>query len=702
MLVSLSLYGLTLRNNFVTDDKLQILLNPNVKDPQNLTQAFRGDVWSFATQKNSKKHRGTNYYRPLQLLTYMAEYSAFGEKSWPWHLMNMVLNAMVVALVYLLLILLAEPALAFWAALLFALHPIHTEAVAWVAALPELECALFLLLALIFYHRARKGTASAGSLAFSTLFLAAALLSKEVALLFPFVLVAYEWFFRGADFRSPKVPLRWISASLAVVFGYLVVRFAAIGGFSPYIEAHRGRLTPGELFVAIPPVFARYIGKLLVPTNLNYFYSFPLVTKFSLATLGGLLLLVLTGALILFFRERQPLLAFSLAWFVLTLAPALSLNSVADNFFAERYLYVPSVGFCIVAATAGLALWRRSQSGAARTAVRALAAAIFCFYATQVLRRIPVFHDDLTLFLATIKLSPSSAPIHAGLAAAYYEAGDLNHALEHGQQSIALYPNSEIPRINLAGYLTEKGRYDEAVEQLQAAIRLEPAYLPPLINLAKVYTLQRKWKQARDCYERAAQLDPAGANYFHQLMRRTQVAESQEETFNALREQTEQRPGDVMVFVHLGDAYGQAGLWKEARNAFIQAAELKPQNPTILTKLGMCLQKTGDLPGAIAVFHRAVKAQPENLVLRQALANALAEKGDFSGANSELENMLKIDPHWEHVDQVHLRMGMNYEKAGNLRSAISEYRRALELNPKLDAARKRLATLSSAGTPSTP
>ncbi len=211
LLVSLSLYGLTLRNNFVTDDKLQILSNPNVKDPQNLTQAFRGDVWSFATQKNSKKHRGTNYYRPLQLLTYMAEYSAFGEKSWPWHLMNMVLNAIVVALVYLLLTLLAEPALAFWAALLFALHPIHTEAVAWVAALPELECALFLLLALIFYHRARKGTASAGSLAFSTLFLAAALLSKEVALLFPFVLVAYEWFFRGADGSQLLVDSRRIS-----------------------------------------------------------------------------------------------------------------------------------------------------------------------------------------------------------------------------------------------------------------------------------------------------------------------------------------------------------------------------------------------------------------------------------------------------------------------------------------------------------
>jgi hypothetical protein len=183
--LSLSLYALTLRNGFVTDDNMQILQNSFVKDPQDLSQAFRGDVWSFATQGANTFHRGSNYYRPLQILAYTAEYALFGERAWAWHLVNMLLNATVVALIYLLLLLFAESQLAFWTALCFALHPMHTEVVAWLASMPELLCAIFLFSALIFYRRARNGTQPATSALLSAVFFVFALFSKETALLFP-------------------------------------------------------------------------------------------------------------------------------------------------------------------------------------------------------------------------------------------------------------------------------------------------------------------------------------------------------------------------------------------------------------------------------------------------------------------------------------------------------------------------------------
>jgi hypothetical protein len=92
---------------------------------------------------------------PCSLLAYTAEYHFFGPRPMAWHLVNILLNAGVVALVYILLVSLDAPLLAFWAALCFSLHPMHSEAVAWVAALPELLCAFFLLLTMLFYHRSR-------------------------------------------------------------------------------------------------------------------------------------------------------------------------------------------------------------------------------------------------------------------------------------------------------------------------------------------------------------------------------------------------------------------------------------------------------------------------------------------------------------------------------------------------------------------
>lgn len=290
-LLSLAVYFPTVGNNFVTDDKMQILQNPQVKDPQNWAQAFQGDVWAFAEGSNKDRIRGSNYYRPLQILTYEAEYATFAERPAGWHFFNAVVNAAVVCLVYLLVVALASPAVAFWAGLFFALHPMHTETVAWIAALPELQCAFFLLLAMIFYHRARSGGPARSFVGLSTVFFFCALLSKETALLFPIILLAYEFLYRRKSPGELREWAPWLGPSLAVLVIYIAARIAALGGFSPHAESPRGILSPSELLVAIPPVFARYLGKLLLPVGMNYFYAFPLEKHFSALVLASMIVL---------------------------------------------------------------------------------------------------------------------------------------------------------------------------------------------------------------------------------------------------------------------------------------------------------------------------------------------------------------------------------------------------------------------------
>ena len=185
ILISLALYAPTLRNGFVTDDKLQILQNPLVVEGKDISRALTGEVWDFARQGKQAGGAGTNYYRPLQFVAYAAEYQLFGDHPMGWHLVNTLLNAAVVALVYLLLASMGTPTLAFWAALWFAFQPMHTEPVAWIAALPELQCAFFLLLAMIFYHRSRSTSNALLPLLLGLFFYLGALFGKEPALLFP-------------------------------------------------------------------------------------------------------------------------------------------------------------------------------------------------------------------------------------------------------------------------------------------------------------------------------------------------------------------------------------------------------------------------------------------------------------------------------------------------------------------------------------
>jgi protein O-mannosyl-transferase len=699
ILISLALYAPTLRNDFVTDDKLQILQNPLVLEGKNLGRAFTADVWSFAL--GSKYRAGlTNYYRPLQLLVYTAEYQLFGDHPAYWHLFNILLNAADVALVYLLLASLATPALGFWTAFWFAVHPMHSEPVAWVAALPELQCTFFLLLSMLCYHRARSGGKPLPQVILGALFFLAALLSKEAALLFPVILICYEFFYAHVSRAELRTVALRLAAYLAMLVIYLFARINALGGFAPHHNPDLTRLSLGQLFFLVPDIFARYIGKLLVPIHMNYFYDLPIITSLTVWAAAGFLASLLFAFGAFYFRSNRPVLSFALCWFVFTLAPALSLNSVGVNFFTERYLYIPSVGFAVFVATLTLAISSQSLKSWLRVSLSAVLAAMLVFYIVQLERRVAIFHDNFTLLSDAAMKSPNSYNIQAQVAAAYYEHGDVDRAIEHVLISLQSHPNNVLAQMNAGWYLTDKGKYEDAIAHLKEASRLLPDYVPPLINLAKVYILQNNWPLAAETYRHAAALDPSQAAYFSQL---ASVADSNSKSvaaISSLQSNAKANPRDFRAWVQLGDASSQTGLWNQAAFAYQNAAALQPTNATVLDKWGVSLLRMGAPVQAAAVLQRAVQAQPDSLYIRQGYAGALASSNRLADSSSQLSKILQMNPTWEHADQVHLALGLNAEKSGDPATAIHEYQRALALNPSLTLARQHLLTLSpTAPTP---
>jgi protein O-mannosyl-transferase len=687
VVVSLAVYGNALRNGFVADDDLQILRNGFVTDSHSIAEYFATDAWGFAGAHLS------NYYRPLQLMVYATEYALYGDRAWAWHLVNLCANAGAIVAAYFLLLSLADWEIAFWACLLFALHPMHVEAVVWVAALPDLICGLLLFLALLAYHLGRSRGGERAWLMFSVSALAffAALLTKETALLFPLVIISFEYFYR----RRPLLQLWRVWASFlafaAALAIYFALRWRALGAFAPSAAPYL-RLRPLQLAIAVPVVLARYVSKLLLPLHFNFFYFTRPIVTINLVSAAAILLLVLLVALPFALREKAPLLAFGVAWFLLTIAPALDINAVGENYFTERYLYIPSLGFAICAAWIWLWVIRKVRSRPALAAAWSALAVALIFCVVQIERRIPVFRDDLRLYQATVLVSPNSARLQAGLALAYQQAGNLTESIEHDSLAVSIDPNYEAAQANLGNALIESNRSAEAIEHLKIALALQPDDVVILRSLAKAYVAQWQWADAERCYRSAEQMDPAHASYYQHFVDNLERAEQIEGEIPSLRAQADRDQNSVAEWDQLGRAYATVLDWDKALDCFRHVLKLEPApgDPAVLAEVGIAAAQKGDFDQAISADQEVLVARPQNTETRVGLASALFSAGRVDESIAQLQEAIRRDPTWPHADDIYVALGLDYEKKSDWTDAATEYQRALDLNPQQTQAQQRL------------
>lgn len=280
----------TLSNGFVWDDIQQILDNKWITDSVYLKDIFTHNVAGFDTNS------ATSYYRPLMYVFFMGVYSAFGLAGWAWHLTNVLLHLGVVIVLFLLCRQLisryeeengkSADLISFVATLFFAVHPIHTEAVAWISALPELSYSLFYLLAVLLYLRtgSDRGLLDVNYAA-SLVFYFIAMLCKEPAITMPLIIVAYDYADRKT-FRG--LPLQRYLPYLVMACLYLLIRQHMLGGLAP--SKGFQDLSTFEVLLNGPVLFAQYLGKLILPSNLTAIYAYlPVRTLLSPAVFIGFL-----------------------------------------------------------------------------------------------------------------------------------------------------------------------------------------------------------------------------------------------------------------------------------------------------------------------------------------------------------------------------------------------------------------------------
>jgi len=504
------LYLNALGNGFVSDDFEQVLNNGFIRSPANIPEIFSTHMWGFRSTV------GSNYYRPFIHLIYMASYFLFGLAAWGFHLVNILFHSATAGLVFLIAreLLGEEGKSGFFSApiiapiiagLLFASHPIHTEAVDWVSAISELSFSFFFLLSFYSFVKAGKeGLVRKGFHIASLLFFAVSLLCKETALMLPFVLLAYEHSFKRTGGRTGAARVKRFFPYLLLIIIYMGARTFALEGFLPERNSGGLDLTPFEQAINAFPLFAKYMGKLLFPVNLTG-YDGSFIT--SLSGRGGYISLALTAlfmALLFAAYKRNKEVFFPLAFMGLTLLPALYLRAIIGSTFAERYLYLPSFGFVLLFAV----LIKKTGNLKAKKALYAGLLILISLYSVGTIARNPVWKDNLSFWSDTAAKSPRSDLAHNELGFALLNAGRTDEAIREFLTALRLNPDNYNAHCNLGIAYAVKGMTAEAIREFLISLRIEPGFAKAHFNLGVVYLQARNPYAAIKEFETALYLDP--------------------------------------------------------------------------------------------------------------------------------------------------------------------------------------------------
>ena len=551
-------YAATIRFQFTYDDQGYIVQNGLVHSWRYVPLYFQGGVW-----QDLFPFAPANYYRPMNLLWTRFNHALFGLQPAGWHALAICLHLCATALVFVAAKRLTDRLLvAAVAALLFGIHPIHHEVVAWASGTTESIWSVLFLLAFLAYlnsRDARRAASMAAWLAASCALYGAALLAKEPAILFPAVVCAHAWIYGAASesasqsadqtgYRTRISRVAMLGAAyVPVMLVYLAARVHALHGFSH----PQSTITAREYLMSVPEVLAFYARQWLLPIRYSEFYPLHVVKSFSpAAVLLPLLGLLLVVSLLWFFREalgkREVL--FCSAWMFFALLPTLDFAVLPPgDMVHDRYFYLASFGAALLVALAieklaanvfstgpltfgmprglilaGLCIFPPLAYSAANASsywmndfvlfshARAVAPENIIVrgnYAAELAGR-GDFAAALPLMTALVQDQPNNYLANYNLARLFYQSGDLNHAETYFTRAQALYPTSPDPYLELGMVAFKRGQLNLAERDMRRAVALRPSEANYPLALGAVLVQEGDCDAAQAAIAKALALNP--------------------------------------------------------------------------------------------------------------------------------------------------------------------------------------------------
>jgi tetratricopeptide (TPR) repeat protein len=557
------------RCGFVSfDDPDYVTRNPHVT--AGLTPA--GFRWAFTTFTNSNWH-------PLTWLSLQLDATLWdGPDPRGFHLTNVIVHAADAALLFLALRALTG---ATWrsaaVALLFAVHPLRVESVAWVSERKDVLGAFFGLLALWAYATYARRPTVTNYLAVALAF-AASLLCKPMLVTLPCLLLVLDWWplARACVARDwqrlagEKLPLFALVAAAAAVSYRAQLEQSAVGSLDKFPLAVRVENAAVS--------YATYLVKTVWPTDLAVYYPHPIYDNrpgggltAAKVLASALPLAALTVAAVAL-RRRSPYVLAGWLWYLGTLVPVIGLVQVGGQAYADRYTYFPHIGLLLAACwgAADLAV------GRARVALAAGAVAAAALAVTTV-HQLAYWKDSVALWRHALEATFSTATAELNLGVSLEERGDVAGAAACYRRALEYEPDSVWAHVNMGNALCLQGHLDEAIRHLRFAVAKAPQIAEYACNLGRMLEQRGDLAGATDWYRRAIALK-AGYAYAH---------------------------------FRLGGAFLQQNRGDEAVAEFNAALRCDPRSAEAHGMLGTVLESRGDLSGAAEHFEQETRYNPD-------------------------------------------------------------------------------------------
>jgi tetratricopeptide (TPR) repeat protein len=498
-------------------------------------------------------------------------------------------------------------------AVVFAIHPLQVESVAWISGRTQLLCVAFGIGALWAYAAgARRGLV--------WILFAAALLSKPMAVSLPLVMLAMDYFplqrhkrFSWGQLIREKAGL--IAFAVVVAAATLVTESRA-SGLLVTVE----KVPPWQRVLLAVQSLIFYPLKLVWPAGLSPYY--PLRLGISLGqplVFASALCVVVVTILSVRCRRRVPALAASWGAYVILVLPVSGLAQTGGQAVANRYAYVAMLPVLLLAGAAAIWLWRRCAT-AARFVLACLLLCNLCSFGLRTRSQIPVWRNDETLWQAVLVQFPDSGMANRMLAETLLRQNRIPEAVEYGQRAVGFAPGDAVAQNNLGVALFQTGNREEAITHYEQALRSKPDYAEAHNNLGYALAQEGKIGDAIGHYEQALRSDPdyadAHYNLGNALLQEGKVSDAIGHYEQALRI----TPHDAEVHNNLAVALAQAGRLAESITQFEQALQIKPDYAEGHLNLGMTLEQAGRVPEAIGHYEQALRLRPDLTAARNALA----------------------------------------------------------------------------------
>jgi protein O-mannosyl-transferase len=627
----------------------------------------------------------TQQYYPLVHSAFWLQYRLWGGGTLGYHLISIILHALSAFLVALVLRRLAVPG-ALLAAVIFALHPVHVESVAWITELKNtLSGVLYLSSALAYLRFDERREKRFYSLA--TILFVLALLSKTVTATLPAALLVVFWWRRGRlHWRRDALPLApWFALGAAAGLLTAWVERTLIGA-----EGAAFQFTLVERCLIAGRVVWFYLGKIFWPADLVFIYPRWQVSQSTWwQYLYPLCLLTLMAGLwLLRKRSRAPLAAMLI--FCGTLFPALGFVNVFPfifSFVADHFQYLASLA--IIASCAAFLAHLCKRRHMRTTAAVAGTLVLGGVLAGLTWRQSTQYVNAETLYRATIRRNPSCWMAHNNLGASmlHGDAAELQAAAAHIQEALRLRPIYPGARNNLGLAMEGLGRLEEAVAQFREALRLKPDFAEAHINLGTALERLGRTEEAAEEYRASMKNSPGSAAARVNLSDVLQESGRLEEAAALINETLRLNPGYAEAHNSLGNVLQRMRRFEEAAAQYREALRLKPDYAEACTNLGMALQRMGRPEEAATQHREALRLKPDYALARYNLGSALQAAGHFEEAATAFQEALRLDS----ADAAaHVGLGSALEALGRLDEAVTQYNEALKLKPDSAEAHNKL------------